>query len=526
MGWFPGQQSTIFPDAPANILYAGDPGTPNRGMVYPDRNNFAPRVGFALDMMGNAKLVMRGGYGIFYDLEDGALNLQFGGQPPFGAVTNFYPLDYTGLSGYVADPYGPFGQKNPFPFASAGNVGTFEVPKMPYAYLVNPHFRTPYAQNFNFGFQYQLTSDTMVEAVYVGSLSRKAIATNEVNFPSLAALQQQYADSGFDPAAISPECARPLAACDENGNPTGAQSIYSNFSNTNSSSHEFQLTVEKRMGHGLSLRGAYTLAKTIDTSSGFRARSSTYTDPLNPGFDKGLADFDATHRLVLSWTWVLPFDKPFRGSNRFLRVATGGWAVNGITTFQSGNPFTIYSNNNSSELNNYLDRPDVTGPVKIFKNPRQVQTFILPDPNVDPVSSSCVVANGSDPTTGLPTVTGNFYFDPRNLVCTVDYTDSTYPAAPGGVPLFSHGNMGRNVLRGPGINNWDLSIMKDFRFTESKSLQFRAEFFNAFNHVQFYNPDNSAYSGTFGQVTSDTSSSTSQAYRGPRVVQFGLKLYF
>jgi len=136
------------------------------------------------------------------------------------------------------------------------------------------------------------------------------------------------------------------------------------------------------------------------------------------------------------------------------------------------------------------------------------------------------VANGSDPTTGLPTVTGNFYFDPRNLVCTVDYTDSTYPAAPGGVPLFSHGNMGRNVLRGPGINNWDLSIMKDFRFTESKSLQFRAEFFNAFNHVQFYNPDNSAYSGTFGQVTSDTSSSTSQAYRGPRVVQFGLKLYF
>jgi hypothetical protein len=527
MGWFPGQQSTIFPDAPPNILYAGDPGTPNRGMVYPDRNNFAPRVGFALDMMGNAKLVMRGGYGIFYDLEDGALNLQFGGQPPFGAVTNFYPSDYTGLSGYVADPYGPFGQTNPFPFASAGNVGKFEVPKMPSAYLVNPHFRTPYAQNFNFGFQYQLTSDTMVEAVYVGSLSRKAIATNEVNFPNLAALQKQYSDSNFDPAAIYPECARPLAACDANLNPTGAQSLYSNFSNTNSSSHEFQLTVEKRMGHGLSIRGAYTLAKTIDTSSGFRARSATYTDPLNPAFDKGLADFDATHRLVLSWTWLLPFDKHFRGGNRFLRIATGGWAVNGITTFQSGNPFTIYSNNNSSQLNNYLDRADVTGPVKIFKNPRQQQTFTL-DPS-DPLHLSCVTPNGTDPSTGNPTVTGNFYFDPTNLVCAVDYTgstDSQYPPVPGGVPLFSHGNMGRNVLRGPGINNWDLSIMKDFKFTESKSLQFRAEFFNAFNHVQFYNPDNNGGSGTFGQVTSDTSSSTSQAYRGPRVVQFGLKLYF
>lgn len=507
MGWFPGQQSTVFPDAPPNFLYVGDPGTPNRAMVAPDRNNFAPRVGFALDMMGNAKLVMRGGYGIFYDLEDGALNLQFGGQPPFGAVTNFYPSDFTGLSGFVADPYTPFGQQNPFPFASAGKVGTFQVPKMPYAYLVNPHFRSPYAQNFNFGFQYQLTRDTMLEAVYVGSLSRKAIATNEVNFPSLATLQQQYADSGFDPAAINPECARPLAACDANGNPTGAQAIYSNFSNTNSSSHQFQLTLEKRMGHGLSLRGAYTLAKTIDTSSGFRARSSTYTDPLNPAFDKGLSDFDATHRLVLSWTWMLPFDKPFRSGNRFLRVATGGWAVNGITTFQSGNPFTIYSNNNSSELNNYLDRPDVAGPVKIFKNPRQLQTL----------SGDC---GGG---------TGNFYFDPGNLMCTVDYTGSTnpdYPPFPGGVPLFSHGNMGRNVLRGPGINNWDLSVMKDFKFTETKALQFRAEFFNAFNHVQFYSPDNNAYSGTFGQVTSDTSSSTSQAYRGPRVVQFGLKLYF
>jgi hypothetical protein len=244
--------------------------------------------------------------------------------------------------------------------------------------------------------------------------------------------------------------------------------------------------VDRRFTRGLTFRVAYTLAKTIDLSSGFRARSSTYTDPLNPLFDRGLADFDATHRLVISPIWQIPWDKPFRG-NTFMRKVTEGWSLSTIASFQSGNPFTLYSNSNSSESDNYLDRPDVTGPIQIFHNPRQWQTL----------SGSCGGGTG-----------GHYYFDPTNLDCA-------------NVPLFSHGNMGRNVLRGPGINNWDMSLLKDFKFTESKSLEFRAELFNAFNHVQFYNP--TLQSGTeggssqFGQITTD---------RGPRIVQFALKLYF
>jgi Carboxypeptidase regulatory-like domain len=500
IGWFPGQQSKVFPDAPPGFLYPGDPGTPNRGMVYPDRNNFAPRLGFAWDMLGTGKLVMRGGYGIFYDLEDGALNEQFGGQPPFGYVANNYPCysiadgctsGPTSGNSFMADPFGPFGYSDPYPFAAQGFTGTFFDPKLPYAYVVNPYFRTPYSQNFNYGFQYQLTPSTMIEAVYVGSIGRKLIATNEVNYPTLANLEQQLADAGGDASQLNPECARPLAACDASGYPTGAQQIYANFSDANSSSNEFQLTLDKRMSHGISFRAAYTLSKTIDDSSGFRARSSTYTDATDPAFDRGLADFDATHRLVLSPIWEIPWDKPFQ-SNSFMSKLMGGWSVAAIASFQSGNPFTLYSNSNSSESDNYLDRPDVIAPIQVYHNPLVVT----------PAASSFPQGNCGGGTPGL------YYFNPASFDC-LD------------VPLFSHGDMGRNVIRGPGINNWDLSVLKDFKFSESRSVEFRAEFFNAFNHVQFYSP--TLQSGTeggssqFGQITTD---------RGARIIQFALKFYF
>jgi hypothetical protein len=553
LGWFPGQQSTVFPDAPQGFLYPGDPGTPNRGLIYPDRHNFAPRFGFAWDVLSNAKLVMRGGFGIFYDIEDGALNLQFGGEPPFGYDANIFPCYSAGegctssntASGFIADPFGITGNfatpsPDPYPFIAGGHLGQFFSPSIPYAYAVYPHFRTPYAENFNYGFQYQLNKSTMIEAVYVGSLSKKAIGSTELNYVSYAgalglAAQYNYylgqeATTGTSTAtAISStlDCARPLAACTGGtpaftGTPTGALQIYTNLSNSNSSSNQFQLTIDKRLSQGLQFRVAYTNAKTIDMTSGFRSRSSTYTDPTNPGFDRALADFDAPQRLVISPIWQVPWDRPFR-NNALMRKVTEGWTVATIVSFQSGNPFTLFSENNSSEFNNYLDRPDVIGPVQIYKNPRKIRTFEI-NPS-DPLHDSCVTPNGTDPVTGNPTVTGNFfYFNPTNLVCAVGSPANLAPdplLTPGGVPLFSHGDMGRNALRGPGINNWDFSLQKDFKFSEHKSLEFRGEFFNAFNHVQFYSPtfqDGAiAYDGLFGQVSSD---------RGPRIIQFALKFYF
>jgi hypothetical protein len=540
LGWYPGQQSTVFPNAPQGFLYPGDPGTPNRGLIYPDRHNFAPRFGFAWDMLGNAKLVMRGGFGIFYDIEDGALNLQFGGEPPFGYDANIFPcysasegcVSSNTSSGFIADPFGISGNfatpsPDPYPYIAGGHLGQFFSPAIPYAYAVYPHFRTPYAENFNYGFQYQINKTTMIEAVYVGSLSKKAIGSSELNYvsyggPSGLAAQYNYylgqeASTGTSTAtaiASTLDCARPLSACTGGtpaftGTPTGALQIFTDLSNSNSSSNEFQLTIDKRLNHGLQFRVAYTNAKTIDMTSGFRSRSSTYTDPTNPGFDRALADFDAPQRLVLSPIWEIPWDRPFH-NNTLMRKITEGWTIATIASFQSGNPFTLFSENNSSEFNNYLDRPDVIGPIARL-NPRQQNTF---SPNSDGVHGSCL----------SNTVTGNFLIDPTNIVCSVGSPAGLAPdplLTPGGVPLFSHGGMGRNALRGPGINNWDFSVQKDVRFSEHKSLEFRGEFFNAFNHVQFYSPtfqDGAiAYDGLFGQVSAD---------RGPRIIQFAMKLYF
>jgi hypothetical protein len=482
-----GAQSTVFPNAPPGVLYPGDPGTPNRALVYADRNNFAPRFGFAWDIFGNSKLVMRGGAGIFYDIEDGALNLQFGGQPPFGDVSNLNPKpNEVASADAFADPFGALGVTNPFPFAAQGRTGQFFVPKISFAFVTDPHFKTPYSENFNFGFQYQLSKDMAVEAVYVGSLGRKLISTPEVN-PPQPSIEQAQLDNGF----LNEDCARAFAGCI---NPTtdpnaGLQELGLTLTNKStglSDSHQFQLTVDKRYSHGLSFRAAYTFAKTTDISSGFRARSGGYTDPFDPRLDRGLADFDVRHRLVVSGSWELPLDRPFR-NNWVMKKVAEGWQVNVIASFQAGQPFTIFSNNDNSGQGNFLDRPDLIGKIQTF-NARNKQTL----------NGNC---GGG---------TGNFYFDPAAFDC----------LSPGGNPIgsiASYGNLGRNTLIGPGINNWDLSVLKKINFRESKSLEFRAEFFNAFNHVQFLNPDAQGFSATFGQISQT---------RGPRLIQFALKFYY
>lgn len=256
-------------------------------------------------------------------------------------------------------------------------------------------------------------------------------------------------------------------------------------------------------------RAAYTLAKTIDLTSGFRSRSSEYTDPLDYRLDRSLADFDVPQRLVLSGLYELPFDRPIH-SDGFVKKLAQGWQLNAIASFQKGNPITFYSNSNASEQNQSPDltRTNVLGPIA-RANPRNGnQTFTDPQDGF-----------GNDVGCMGGTSTGNFWINPTNMVCApcplTDYTCSQ--SGDVGIPLFTYGDLPRNSIRGPGINNYDLSLAKKTPFGESKSVEFRAEFFNAFNHAQFYKIDNAGGSSTFGQVLSD---------RGPRIIQLALKFYF
>jgi hypothetical protein len=320
---------------------------------------------------------------------------------------------------------------------------------------------------------------------YVSTLGRKSISTYDLNHPDESLLQAQYAAYGSTYA----DCARPLAICfdpalpnqtsdeaavDPDASPTQTMKLLTNFSNGSSTSHELQVTVDHQLAAGFNLRAAYTLGKTIDLTSGFNARSYTFTNPYNLTFDRGPADFDVHQRAVISGFYELP------GLRRgFVRLLTNNWQMGGIATFQTGTPFTFFSDNNSSGQGTSLERPERVGPVAKLDVRKP----------------------------------GHYLYDTTNLLTNVVLPGDGEP----GVPMFTFGNTGRNSFRAPGINNFDLSFLKRFPLREGRWVEFRTELFNAFNHTQYLFTNANASSSTYDQAT--------QA-RDPRLIQLALKFYY
>jgi hypothetical protein len=263
-------------------------------------------------------------------------------------------------------------------------------------------------------------------------------------------------------------------------------SIFAQDTIANSAYNSLQASLDKRFAHGLQFTAAYTFSKSFDQASSFEG----ILNPIDPRISRSLSNFDARHRIVLSYYWELPFRK----RDGFAGKMLNGWALSGITTFQTGFPIRIQSLADN-ELMYSFD-------FELPGEPNQIAPF----------------------RTMKPQDNGNYFFDPNSF--TENASDNTAPACTDqkvyncyDPTLFgSLGNAKRTICCGPHISNTDFAILKTIAFSETKRIDFRAEFFNLFNHAQFYTPDGNTSDGTqFGQVTQ---------VRDPRLVQFALKFFF
>ncbi|MEO7650837.1 MAG: TonB-dependent receptor, partial [Bryobacteraceae bacterium] len=314
----PGRQSTVQPKAPAGLLFPGDAGVP-RATIATDKNNFAPRFGFAYDLNGDGKTSIRGGYGIFYDATPAVAAFQNINVPPFN---RFVQIDYRPPTlPSFANPYRDFAV-NP----QTDPAGNFPCPCLVIGF--SPDFRSSYAQHFNFTLQRQLARDLMVEAGYAGSLGRKLAGYLEINpaGPGAAPVQQRrlYRDYTL---------------------------IRPTFSRFNSNYNALQLRVEKRLSAGLGFSAAYTWSKAIDFQSSVNFSGETRPqDAFSLSDVRGLAAFDVRHRVVSYFSYELPWMK----TNRF----AGGWQLQGIIAAQSGGPLTAFDSVDRTGRALSADRPD------------------------------------------------------------------------------------------------------------------------------------------------------------------------
>jgi hypothetical protein len=538
----PGDQSTRFPNAPLGVVFPGDVGAP-RGVNFPDKDNFAPRVGFAWSPTSGAKTSIRGGFGIFYDVLKGEDNLQFNGAPPFysepfvaypcllpsptattncisgtpvqpgatGAGFPFYSQPWASSTTPIAP--NPFPSQPPNPgTAFSTSTGDF----LPFGggsiFFVNPHLHTPYDYQYNLSVQQQLPQNTILEINYVGSSSKGLTSLVDANPFDLTTV----IGASANPARILNEKQSPAlnAFCLANDGgsaicPLSSAPEFSNLSFAGFNSMEASLTKQNgdnRFIGNTYFTLAYTYGHSIDNASGFRNRDSQV-----PAYDIGefrsSSDFDVTHRITFSGGWDLPFARTWAsGPNWVVNRVLKGWSLYPIFSWRTGFPLSI-----SSELP--LD-PSIPGP-------SGAGDAFLANADFAPKVSKIALMNprhmGSctNPNDGQVD-TGNLYFDCSAFVALADVPNPSDP----------YGNTGRNFFRGPGRTNLDLALAKNTAFTERVSLELRLEAFNVFNHAEFANPDTNLTSLTFGQISSTTLGTGVTALQTQRIVQIAGRLTF
>jgi Carboxypeptidase regulatory-like domain/TonB-dependent Receptor Plug Domain len=406
-----------------------------RSLVNNDNNNLAPRLGFAWSPASVTRYVVRGGYGWFYQRETSNSWIDLSINPPFINQTSFN-LDATNPA-----QVGGFDLHDPFALAPP-------IPLLLFAMQRN--WRDGYVQQWTLDQQFSINSNLVADVAYVGNKGTK--------LPSVVPINQATPGPG------DPQTRRPFP---------NLGSVTFRDSESSATYHALQTRLERRFSGGASFLVAYTFSKVINDASLYEndPTAGGPQDVRNLRAERGLAAQDVRHRFVASYVYELPFGrgKHFGGSlTGAAQQIIGGWQVNGITTFQSGQPVTALMGFDNPNTGDGVARPDQVG-----------------DPNLSRGSRS-----------------RDHWFN----------TGAFVPAAP-----FTFGNAARNNIIGPGMNNFDFSALKIFQFSEAKNIEFRTEFFNIFNHTNFNTVGTVIGTSSFGKLT---------AARDPRVVQFGLKFLF
>jgi len=528
----PGEQSQRFVNAPVGLVFPGDPGVP-KGTNFPDKTNFAPRLGFAWDPTGKGTTSIRGGFGVFYDILKGEDNLQFNGNPPFVSNAGFnFPgvTTQTGALNFLAQPFAAAGVANTFPSRPPASNVDF-TPFLPinstgFVYVVDPHLGTPYVYQYNLSLQHNLFSDTVLETNYVGTSAHGLTSLKDINPMVLGTSNRTL------------NLAPGNNTCGANvGTPCFADiPEFQNVTHGNYNALEASLTrqpKDSRVGT-VYFTVAYTYAHNLDNASGFRQRNSIVPF-YSPDSFYASSDSDVRHRISLSGGWDLPFDRLWASGPKRL---TKGWSLYPILTWRTGFPSDVPAglpfvndplNPGSSGAGDpFLSNAAVVAPIRML-DPRKKTTIFPnvygPDPK-DP--TKCKITQG-------PAITGNFIFDPNSFsnipLENTPYFGGSNPCFPQIDPVNNPADrtygLPRNSLRGPGLVNLDVALAKTTSITERVKLELRVEYFNALNHPEFAQPtvlDNATNinSSLFGQIT------TTGSFRGPtpRIGQLAARFTF
>jgi hypothetical protein len=482
----PGEQSVVFPTAPTGIVYPGDPGI-SRTLAPPGNLDFAPRIGLAYSP--DSKTSIRAGYGVFYAAIQGETLGLISDNAPYG-FTYTSPAPPLFATPFVDAATGNVeGQRFPAQLAPL-NVSTSNPdPNINFAQFepisTIPGYKStntiPYTESYNLSLQRQLGNNTVLSVSYVGNQAHRLLVLEEANpgNPALCLSLSQPNEVAPGSATCGPfgESSTYTSASgqviDGTRGPLGPAFGSVSYQTTigNSNYNALEASLHHTSGRA-QLFVSYTYSKSIDQASNL----GDQVDPFNPNLSRGLSAFDMRQNFVASYTYNLPIDHLFHGD----KLWTEGWSISGITRYSTGLPVTFYNYEDTSLLgtqgnginNLAVDELEYThGPLDLNHNPRN----------------------------------GNPYFN------------ASLFSLP---PLGSIGNSGRRLFSGPGIDNYDLTAQKNFKLTESKSIQVRLEAFNAFNHAQFYGPasvDGNISSATFGHVVSAAA---------PRLLQIALKMVF